>query len=107
LEPEGGFRFLWTCASRTSWHGVLPEVYPLRLRIAVPFLNQIRQTLSTAVRGTEPVAAITLAEPVENVVTLQNPDPASPRVLRGTPDDRELALAIAIYPWVPSDGAGG
>jgi Methyltransferase domain len=120
LEPEGGFRFRWTRASRTTWHGVLPEVYPLRLRLAVPFLNQVRdgfaeactievggQTLPTAVRGTELVAETTLAKPVENVVTLQTPDPASPRVLRGSPDDRELGLAIAVYPWVPPDGAAG
>ncbi len=33
---------------RIAWHGVLPEVYPLRLRIAVPFLNQIRDGFAEA-----------------------------------------------------------
>jgi hypothetical protein len=27
----------------------------------------------------------------------------APRALRGAPDDTELGLAIAIYPWVPPD----
>ena len=116
----GGFRYRWTRASRISWHGVLPEVYPLRLRIAVPFLNQVRdgfaaactievggQMLATAMRGTELVAETTLAEAVENVVTLQTPEPVSPRALRDAPDDRALGLAIAVYPWVPPDGAAG
>jgi SAM-dependent methyltransferase len=120
LEPNGGFRFRWTHESRTTWCGMLPGVYPLKLRIAVPFLNQVRdgfaeacmikvggQTLATTVRGTELVAETTLTAPVENVVTLQTPEPASPRALRGAPDDRELGLAIAVYPWVPPDDARG
>ena len=74
LESDGGFRFRWTRESRTTWHGMLPEIYPLRLRIAVPFLNQVRdgfaaactievggQTLATTIRGTELVAETTLA----------------------------------------------
>jgi SAM-dependent methyltransferase len=120
LESDGGFRFRWTRESRTTWHGLLPDVHPLRLRIAVPFLNQVRdgfaaacsievggRTLATTISGTELVAETTLAEAVENVVTLRTPEPVSPRALRGAPDDRELGLAIAVYPWVPPDGAMG
>jgi SAM-dependent methyltransferase len=120
LESDGGFRFRWTRASRTTWHGMLPEIYPLRLRIAVPFLNQVRdgfadactievggQTLATAVRGAELIAETTLDEPVENVVTLRTPEPASPRALRGGQDDRELGLAIVVYPWMPPGSAAG
>jgi hypothetical protein len=120
LEHSDGFRFRWTRDSRTNWHGVLPGVYPLRLRITVPFLNQVRdgfaeactievggQTFPTAVRGAELIAEATLAEAVENVVTLQTPEPASPRVLRGVPDDTRLGLAIPVYPWVPPEGVAG
>jgi 2-polyprenyl-6-hydroxyphenyl methylase/3-demethylubiquinone-9 3-methyltransferase len=120
LETDGGFRFRWTRKSRTTWHGILPDVYPLQLRIAVPFVNQVRggfaaactievggQTLATTVRGTELVAETTLAEAVENVVTLQTPETTTPRTVRGAQDDRELGLAIAVYPWLPPDGAAG
>jgi SAM-dependent methyltransferase len=120
LETVGGFRYRWTRASRTSWHGVLPGVYPLELRIAVPFLNQVcdgfaaactievgGRTLPTVMRGAELIAETTLAEAVENVVTLQTPEPVSPRALRDAPDDRALGLAIAVYPWVAPDGAAG
>ena len=77
LEQAARFRFRWTRQSPIVWHGVLPGVYPLRLRIAVPFLNQVRdgfaeacrievggQILAPSVRGTELVAETTLAEPV-------------------------------------------
>ena len=97
---------------------MLPEVYPLRLRIAVPFLNQVRdgfaatctievggQVLTPSVRGTELVVETTLAEPVENAVVLHTPEPLTPRAVRGAPDDRPLGLAIAVYPWVPPAGA--
>ena len=33
---------------RIRWHGVLPEVHPLRLRIAVPFVNQVRDGFAEA-----------------------------------------------------------
>ena len=118
LERGGGFRYRWTRASRTTWHGLLPGTWPLTLRIAVPFLNQIRegfaeactievggQTLPVTVHGTELIAETTLADPVENTVTLQTPEPASPRSERGAPDDRELGLAIPAYPWAPPDAA--
>lgn len=39
LEQDGGFRYRWTCQDSITWNGVLPEVHPLRLRIAVPFLS--------------------------------------------------------------------
>ena len=117
LEQDGGFRYRWTCQDRITWNGVLPEVHPLRLRIAVPFLNKVRdgfaeactievggEVLATAVRGTELVAETTLAGPVENAVVLRTPAPVSPRVVRGSPDDRLLGLAIAVYPWVPPAG---
>jgi SAM-dependent methyltransferase len=120
LEHDGGFRYRWTRASRTTWHGLLPGVHPLRLRIAVPFVNQVRpgfaeactievggQTLPTAVHGTELVAETTLAGPVENIVALVTPPPVAPRVLRGAPDDRELGLAIPVYPWVSAAAAAG
>jgi SAM-dependent methyltransferase len=120
LEPADGFRFRWTRERRTTWHGVLPGVYPLELRIAVPFLNQVRdgfseactieiggQKLPAIMSGTELIAETTLTEAVENVVTLETPEPVSPRALRGAPDDRQLGLAIAAYPWVPPHGAGG
>ena len=97
---------------------MLPEVHPLRLRIAVPFINQARdgfaeactievggEVLAPAVHGTELVAETTLAGPVENAVVLHTPEPVSPRVVRGAPDDRLLGLAIAVYPWVPPAGA--
>ena len=118
LEQDAGFRYRWTCQDRITWNGVLPEVHPLRLRIAVPFLNQARdgfakactievggEVLATAVHGTELVAETTLSGPVENTVVLHTPAPVSPRVVRGTPDDRLLGLAIAVYPWVPPVGA--
>jgi 2-polyprenyl-6-hydroxyphenyl methylase/3-demethylubiquinone-9 3-methyltransferase len=114
LEQTGGFRYRWTRQTPIAWNGVLPEVAPLRLRIAVRFLNQIRdgfaeacmievggQMLAPSVRGTELVVETTLAEPVENAVILHTPEPASPRAVRGAPDDRPLGLAIAVYPWVP------
>jgi 2-polyprenyl-6-hydroxyphenyl methylase/3-demethylubiquinone-9 3-methyltransferase len=120
LERDGSFRYRWTRVSRTTWHDVLPGVLPLRLRIAVRFLNQIRdgfaeactievggQTLPTAVRGTELIVETTLRDPVENTVTLQTPEPVSPLAMRGAPDRRELGLAIAVYPWEPPDSAAG
>ena len=81
----------------------------------MPFLNQVcdgfaaactikvgGQTLPTTVHGTELIAETTLAGgAVENVVTLQTPEPVSPRSLRGVPDDRALGLAIPVYPWEP------
>ncbi|MEJ0020600.1 MAG: class I SAM-dependent methyltransferase [Acetobacteraceae bacterium] len=118
LEQHDGFRYRWTSQARVTWHGVLPGVYPLRLRIAVPFLNQIRdgfaqactievggQTLVPVVGATELVAETTLAEPVENLLVLNTPEPITPRALRGAADDRLLGLAIAVYPWVPTGGA--
>ena len=97
---------------------MLPELRPLRLRIAVPFINQARdgfaeactievggEVLVPAVHGAELVAETTLAGPVENAVILHTPAPVSPRVVRGIPDDRLLGLAIAVYPWVPPAGA--
>ena len=118
LEQSGGFRFRWTSQSRIDWNGVLPEVAPLRLRIAVPFVNQVRdgfaaecridvggRTLVPEIVGTELVAETTLDEPVPNVVTLHTPEPVTPRALRGASDDRLLGLAIAVYPWLPPVGA--
>ena len=116
LEKAGGFRFRWTQQARIPWHGVLPEVSPLRLRIAVPFLNQVRDGFAEACaievggqmfaperRGGELVVETTLDGPVENVVVLHTPEPVTPRALRGAPDDRPLGLAIAVYPWVPAE----
>jgi 2-polyprenyl-6-hydroxyphenyl methylase/3-demethylubiquinone-9 3-methyltransferase len=114
LEHTGGFRYRWTRQSPITWHGLLPEVTKLRLRIAVPFLNQIHdgfaaacaievggQMLTPVVHGTQLIAETTLDGPVENVVVLHTPEPVTPRALRGAPDDRLLGLAIAVYPWVP------
>ena len=114
LEQAGGFRFRWTRQARIAWNGVLPEVFPLRLRIAVPFLNQVRdgfaeactievggQVLTPSVRGTELVAETTLDGPAENAVVLCTPEPVSPRAVRNAADDRPLGLAIAVYPWLP------
>ncbi len=118
LEQTGGFRFRWTRQDRIAWNGVLPEVFPLRLRIAVPFLNQVRdgfaeacrievggQILAPSVRGTELVAETTLDGPVENTVVLCTPEPASPRAVRDAADDRPLGLAFEVHPWVPPPGA--
>jgi hypothetical protein len=114
LEQDGGFRYRWTCQDSITWNGVLPEVHPLRLRIAVPFLNQVRdgfanactievggEVLVPSMHGKELVAETTLAGPVENAVILHTPAPVSPRVVRGSSDDRLLGLAITVYPWVP------
>ncbi|HEY2620165.1 MAG TPA: class I SAM-dependent methyltransferase [Acetobacteraceae bacterium] len=118
LEQAGGFRFRWTRAARIAWNGVLPEAFPLRLRIAVPFLNQVRegfaeactievggQVLTPSLRGTELIAETTLDGPVENTVVLCTPEPVSPRAVRDAPDDRPLGLAIAVYPWLPPPDA--
>ena len=117
LERGGGFRFRWTRQDRVTWHGVLPGVFPVRLRIVVPFHNQIRdgfaagctisvgdQVLPVTVSDTKLVAEASIEGPVENVVTLHTPEPASPRSLRGVNDDRLLGLAIAAYPWAPPNG---
>lgn len=114
LERGGGFRFRWTRQDRIVWRDVLPGVYPARLCIVVPFHNQIRdgfaagctisvgnQILPVNVRGTHLVVEAMIETPVENVVTLHTPEPATPRSLRGVNDDRSLGLAIAAYPWVP------
>jgi len=116
LERGGGFRFRWTQKEQITWHGALPAAFPLRLRIAVPFLNQIRegfaeactieigeQVLPLTVHGTDLIAETTIEEPVDNAVTLHTPEPVTPRSLRGVDDDRALGLAIAVYPWVPPD----
>ena len=113
LERGGGFRFRWTRQNRVAWQGVLPGVFPVKLRVMVPFHNQIRdgfaaactiavgdQVLPVTVQGTELVVETTIEAPVENVVTLHTPEPASPRSLRGVNDERPLGLAIAAYPWV-------
>src|SRR3984885_7234651 len=75
LERGGGFRFRWTQKEYITWHGALPEMFPVRLRIAVPFLNEIRegfaeactievgqQVLPLRVQGTELVAEMTIEE---------------------------------------------
>jgi hypothetical protein len=72
--------------------------YPLRLRIAAPCLDQVRDGFA---------APATLAEAVENVVTLRTPEPTTPRALRGAQDDRVLGMAIAVSPCVRPDGAAG
>ena len=98
---------------RVAWHGVLPGVYPVRLRITVPFHNQIRDGFAKActitvgdqvppvtVRGSELFVEATIEAPVDNVVTLNTPGArVTPRRARGANDDRQLGLAIAVYPW--------
>ena len=119
LERSGGFRFRWTREPRIAWHGVLPEAYPQRLRLVVPYHNQIRdgfasqcwidvggRNFTPTVQHNELAAETTLEEPVENLVVLHTPEPASPRALRGVPDDRLLGLAIGVYPWVPPGPPG-
>ncbi len=119
LERGGGFRFRWTRESRISWHDVLPDAYPMRLRLAVPYHNQIQdgfaaqcwidvggRTFTPQVRHNELVVETTLQTPMENLVVLHTPDPASPRDLRGVADDRQLGLAIGVYPWLPPDMFG-
>jgi 2-polyprenyl-6-hydroxyphenyl methylase/3-demethylubiquinone-9 3-methyltransferase len=114
LEQTGGFRYRWTRAPCIDWHGVLPAVAPLRLRLVVPLVNQVcdgfaaecrievgGQTLVPQVTATELVAETTLQSPVENVVRLHTPEPVSPRALRGAADNRPLGLAVPVYPWMP------
>jgi 2-polyprenyl-6-hydroxyphenyl methylase/3-demethylubiquinone-9 3-methyltransferase len=115
VEQDGGFRYRWTRGSRTTWHAVLPEVCPLLVRITVPFVNEITPGFAEAcaieIGGKvltpdihaqdELVFETTLDVPAEAGVTLHTPEPASPRQLRGAPDDRRLGLAIPVYPWEP------
>jgi 2-polyprenyl-6-hydroxyphenyl methylase/3-demethylubiquinone-9 3-methyltransferase len=114
LEETGGFRFRWTREARIAWHGVLPAVRPVRLRISVPFVNQVRdgfvdacrievgrRKLVPTVSGTELAVETVLEGRTDNVVTLQTPPPLSPRAVRGAADDRLLGLAIPAYPWQP------
>jgi SAM-dependent methyltransferase len=118
LERAGGSRFRWTRKSSITWHGVLPAVRPLRLRVAVPFHNQIRDGFAAActievgnrmltpeVRGTQLVAETTLDAAGDNRAVLHTPEPVSPRTASGATDDRLLGLAVEVYPWVPPDGA--
>jgi 2-polyprenyl-6-hydroxyphenyl methylase/3-demethylubiquinone-9 3-methyltransferase len=113
VERHEGFRYRWTRAARLAWHGLLPAVFPLRLRISVPFLNQIRdgfaaactievggQVLTPTVGAHALEAETMLAEPVANEIVLHTPEPITPRAARGAPDDRPLGLAIGVYPWV-------
>ncbi len=115
LERGGNVRFRWTRSSRIAWHDVLPQVYPLRLRVSVPFVNEITPgfagackvevagqvlTPSPDPRG-ELLFETTLDAPAENGVILHTPELASPHDLRGFADDRPLGLAIPVYPWEP------
>lgn len=100
------------------WYGVLPEVTPLRVRVAMPFVNQVRDGFAVECRievgGLVPepslassalVAEIALERPVQNVVTLPTPEPLTPRAIRGAADDRRLGLAIRVHPWAPRQEA--
>jgi 2-polyprenyl-6-hydroxyphenyl methylase/3-demethylubiquinone-9 3-methyltransferase len=113
IERHDGFRYRWTRASRIAWRGLLPPMAPLRLRLAVPFVNQIRdgfaaacrlevggQTLTPTVQPHALVAETTLVAPADEIV-LRTPAPVTPRALRGAVDDRPLGVAIGVYPWVP------
>ena len=108
LERDGGS----ASAGRGEPHRVARPAagpYPLRLRIAVPFVNQIRDGFAEActievggqalphVHGTELIAETTLAEPVENVVILQPRSPSrhgTPRrrTTGARPGDRGLSV---------------
>ena len=76
----------------------------IRSATALPTLARSRwavRSLCPPMHGKELVAETTLAGPVENAVILHTPAPVSPRVVRGSSDDRLLGLAITVYPWVP------
>ncbi len=115
LERGGDVSFRWTRSSRIAWHDVLPQARRLRLRISVPFVNEITPgfaegctveiggqvlTPTRSARG-ELVFETTLDAPVENGVILHTPELASPHDLRGIADDRRLGLVIPVYPWEP------
>jgi hypothetical protein len=115
MERGGAFRYRWTRGNRIAWHAVLPDVYSLLVHITVPFVNEIMpgfaeactveiggRILSPAVHAQHDlVFETTLNEPAQDGVILHTPEPASPRQLRGAPDDRRLGLAIPVYPWEP------
>jgi hypothetical protein len=115
LERGGNVSFRWTRSNRIAWHDVLPQVHRLRLRISVPFVNEITpgfaegctveiggQVLRPSPHGRgELVFETTLDAPAEDGVILHTPEPASPHDLRGFADDRRLGLAMPVYPWEP------
>ena len=113
VERHGGVRYRWTRQNRLVWTGGLPGLYPLKLRITVPFVNQIREGFAADCRieiGGQELAPVehrgklivetTLTETTENTIVLHTPDLESPRALRNVPDDRPLGVAIPIYPWI-------
>jgi hypothetical protein len=93
-------------------------VYPLRLRVPVPSLNQIRagfaeactigvggRLFTPAVRGTELVAESKL-DGAENVVILHTPEPVSPRTERDAPDDRLMRSTRTAAARLPAHAGG-
>jgi 2-polyprenyl-6-hydroxyphenyl methylase/3-demethylubiquinone-9 3-methyltransferase len=115
LERGSVFRYRWTRSASLAWHAVLPDIFPLRVRISVPFINEITSGFAEAstiqIGGQmlrpksdpqgELVFETTLNGPADNSVILRTPAPLSPHALRGVSDDRLLGLAIPVYPWEP------
>jgi hypothetical protein len=117
-ERHDGSRFRWTRTDRVVWTGLLPAVAPLRVRLAVPFVNQIQDDFAASctleVAGTiltprveahALVAETTLETPTASEIVLHTPQPVTPRALRGAADDRPLGLAVGAYPWVSPSAA--
>jgi 2-polyprenyl-6-hydroxyphenyl methylase/3-demethylubiquinone-9 3-methyltransferase len=117
LEWGGGVRYRWTRSGSLAWHGVLPDLVPLTVRISIPLVNEVtpgfaedsRLEINGEVLIPRPHAEkrsalifeAMLKNAPENEVILHTPAPMSPHDVRGVSDDRLLGLAIPVYPWEP------
>lgn len=114
LERAGSRSCRWTARKRVTWHGLLPSVSPLTVRVVVPFLNQVvegfagrcvlelgAQMVPLRQETGRLVAELNVPGHVAGEVTLLTPEPGIPRDLRDSPDTRSLGLALPVYPWVP------
>ncbi|MBV8578900.1 MAG: class I SAM-dependent methyltransferase, partial [Acetobacteraceae bacterium] len=109
LERTGSLRFRWTADSEVPWPAPDPFAHPCRLRITVPFVNEIQTGFAegcrlriqgreiSLIREDQRLVAETVLDKVgSEPIVLLTPPPASPYATRGAPDHRVLGLAIPI-----------
>jgi Methyltransferase domain len=107
VEVGHGRPFRWTARPRLTWMADVNSDEPVALQIVIPFVMEIEpgfaakchvtvgaQSAQVSLSESSIIAEATGVEPGNITVTLTTPDHKSPAKLRGTPDSRELGLAL-------------